>query len=117
MKVPHWVILGKFTVHQREPSQTMARNLAGTEQTGWMASGYIPAKLPGRGALAHSVMRHCRKVVAGEGSAEEHPEYRDHGKTRSHRPGTASACHVVWTQKMACRIETDSQEPQETRRD
>lgn len=51
MKVPGWVIHGKFTVHQREPSQTIARNLAGTRLLGWMASGHTPPELPGRGSL------------------------------------------------------------------
>lgn len=51
MKVPGWVINGKFTVHQREPSQTIARNLAGTRLLGWMASGHTPPELPGRGSL------------------------------------------------------------------
>lgn len=50
-KGPQWVTHGKSTVHQRESSQTRARNPAGTEQLGWMASGHTLPKLPGRVCL------------------------------------------------------------------
>ena len=68
--------------------------------------GIHPQSCLEEGPLAHSILRCGRRVVAVEGSAEEHAKYRGHHHTQSPRPGTASAWDVVSTQKM----ETSSRE-------
>lgn len=93
------MIHGKFTVHQRELSQTIARKLEGTDEWGWMASGYTALR------LRAGVLRSGSKVLARR-VAEEDAENRDHGRTQSSRPGTTHTWHIVSTQKVACRIES-----------
>lgn len=82
-----------------------------------MASGQTRLKLPGKEHLGVQCHGAWQKGGGRGGLAEEQAEYRNHGHTQSPRPGAASVCHIVSTQKMAYRIDSGSRGPQETGRD